>query len=732
MADPRVEDAQRLVNRYAETVAGIPTLIVDGSTSWTVMYGLRRCLQFQLGMGEAERSNSFTPLTLTRLQQQHPVYDQSTARPEVTEIIQAALYCKGYVAGGIDGVYGPGLEAAFTKLKLNIGLGTQGMLGAAPKVIQAMFNMDAYVRFTSGRDEVREVQQWMNGRYLPRANYFVIPCDGVYSRDAQKAILYAIQYELGMSDSVANGAFGPATKAGLAGKVVSLGAQGVWAQLANALMIFNALDGVTFSGTFSASTASTISNFQQFCRLPITGRVDFSTWASLLVSCGDTSRKGEACDSITEIDAKKAATLYSAGYRVVGRYLCNTVGVGTLDKAIKSGEIATILEAGLRIFPIYQTSGNYATYFNEAKGYIDGAYADQWARHHGFKPGTIIYFAVDFDILGGEITSRLVPHFQGIKSSLAAAGSRYRAGVYAPRLACITLSNLGLAEASFVCGMSYGFSANMGYTLPKNWAYDQISTIGVGSGAGYIEIDNNIYSGRDEGQYAIDAPPPADERPDVLMPSSQWPQLKDEVFLALEAIGEALDVGGPNSREIVVTDIIYSLDSILTQLSQRFKIRKSILQATITYESKTTSWIDVAADALVMEYYTTGRGSTSDSSTGIGQCFGEAAINALNACIEAGLIQDVVRDPSPGRQRYEIWNRLNNDREYAAYIVAIVHLWSAILAGLPNGINYRITDATTQGLFARYNGTGPQAYEYSRKCMTLYHAYEKFNMPARA
>jgi hypothetical protein len=272
----------------------------------------------------------------------------------------------------------------------------------------------------------------------------------------------------------------------------------------------------------------------------------------------------------------------------------------------------------------------------------------------------------------------------------------------------------------------------MGYTLPKNWAYDQISTIGVGSGAGYIEIDNNIYSGRDEGQYAIDAPPPADERPDVLMPSSQWPQLKDEVFLALEAIGEALDVGGPNSREIVVTDIIYSLDSILTQLSQRFKIRKSILQATITYESKTTSWIDVAADALVMEYYTTGRGSTSDSSTGIGQCFGEAAINALNACIEAGLIQDVVRDPSPGRQRYEIWNRLNNDREYAAYIVAIVHLWSAILAGLPNGINYRITDATTQGLFARYNGTGPQAYEYSRKCMTLYHAYEKFNMPARA
>ena len=124
MADPRVEDAQRLVHRYAETVAGIPTLIVDGSTSWTVMYGLRRCLQFQLGMGEAERSNSFTPLTLTRLQQQHPVYDQSTARPEVTEIIQAALYCKGYVAGGIDGVYGPGLEAAFTKLKLNIGLGT--------------------------------------------------------------------------------------------------------------------------------------------------------------------------------------------------------------------------------------------------------------------------------------------------------------------------------------------------------------------------------------------------------------------------------------------------------------------------------------------------------------------------------------------------------------------------------------------------------------------------------
>ena len=71
--------------------------------------------------------------------------------------------------------------------------------------------------------------------------------------------------------------------------------------------------------------------------------------------------------------------------------------------------------------------------------------------------------------------------------------------VYAPRNVCSRVSNAGCACTSFVCDMSTGFSGNLGYPLPKNWAFDQISTIKVGSGDGSIEIDNNICSGRDNG-----------------------------------------------------------------------------------------------------------------------------------------------------------------------------------------------------------------------------------------
>ena len=42
-------------------------------------------------------------------------------------------------------------------------------------------------------------------------------------------------------------------------------------------------------------------SFQSFVKLPVTGNGDFPTWASLLVSYGDQSRPGTACDGVTMI-----------------------------------------------------------------------------------------------------------------------------------------------------------------------------------------------------------------------------------------------------------------------------------------------------------------------------------------------------------------------------------------------------------------------------------------------
>ncbi|MFM9607423.1 glycoside hydrolase domain-containing protein [Streptomyces niveiscabiei] len=62
-------------------------------------------------------------------------------------------------------------------------------------------------------------------------------------------------------------------------------------------MIFNKRGGVFFD----ADLATRIRSFQNFAKLPVTGRGDFQTWASLLVSTSDATRRGTAADCVTEV-----------------------------------------------------------------------------------------------------------------------------------------------------------------------------------------------------------------------------------------------------------------------------------------------------------------------------------------------------------------------------------------------------------------------------------------------
>ena len=53
--------------------------------------------------------------------------------------------------------------------------------------------------------------------------------------------------------------------------------------------------------------------------------------------------------------------------KTVGRYLTNATG-SSLNKKIQPGELKTIFDAGLTFFPIYQTFGGEASYFNAEQG----------------------------------------------------------------------------------------------------------------------------------------------------------------------------------------------------------------------------------------------------------------------------------------------------------------------------------------------------------------------------
>lgn len=511
MSDPWVLKSQQWVNTKYKGVSGFVPAPVNGLTGWGTMFALTRALQHELGI--TALSDSFGPTTLSTLSSKYPTVSSNTSNTNIKAIVQCALWCKGYLGSNYNesfGTWDSVTSANIVSVRTDLGLSPQA--NVFPKLFKSLLTMDAYVQVSNGTPLVRAIQRSFNSRYINRADFNVIPCDGVYSRDVQRGLMYALQYEIGMKDGVANGSLGPATKDGLSTAEANI-AQGsndsskYFVHLFQAALVFNGFYSGVYDGKFSSTMGSQVKAFQKFTLLTQSGRADFRTWASLLVSTGDTERSAKACDCITTITAERATTLKKLGYTTIGRYLTNTPNVSDpTDKNIKPGELAVIAAAGMRVFPIFQEGGTGIDFFKYANGKTAARRAHVAAKGYGFPAGTVIYFAVDLDALEEEVFSNVVPHFEGIRDTLVEMGSKYALGIYGARNTCRIVSESGLAKFSFVSGMSTGYSGNLGYPLPKNWSFDQIKEYSVGSGVGAINIDKNVMSGADPAQVPPKSP----------------------------------------------------------------------------------------------------------------------------------------------------------------------------------------------------------------------------------
>ncbi|MEA5454040.1 DUF1906 domain-containing protein [Sinomonas sp. JGH33] len=725
MADEMVLRAQRWINSYK--VNGIPIVPEDGQTSWSVMYALTRILQYELRI--VTLSDNFGPTTLSELSRQYPVIDETCRVAAIVKVVQAGLYCKGYNGGDINGSFDSRTSAGAASMKANMGLlGLWPGGGITPKTMKALLTMDAYVLTGRGTETVQSVQRWLNSRYMNRRNFFVIPCDGNFSRDVQKALMLAIQFELGMADDIANGIFGPGTKSGLRSHILGIGTTGIWVQLFTAAMIFNRRPGVTFTPTYTAQLRDQVLAFQSFAILPRTGQADFQTWASLLVSTGDDTRRGVAFDCITTVTPERAKTLYAQGYRITGRYLCNGTA-GTFNKMIEPTELATIATSGMSCFPIFQTWGGSASYFNANQGYSDGLSAVTWARHHGFKSGTRIYFAVDFDALDYQVTANVIPHFEAIGRALQIYGSEYKVGIYGPRNVCTRVSEAGHTSASFVSDMSIGFSGNLGYPLPPDWAFDQISTVTLGTGSGQIEIDNNIVSGRDMGQRTFN-PTQTNSKYDVPFDgayrSSQLADIRSYMETSIKM--SEWSVGYTWSTE-QSHETMLKHDRLITDLSKALRIRKALIQAPIFWELRKRTNADDLADLAVAAYYN-GQPGTDDCSTGVGQIFARTAIRATNYCSQNGIVAGTILDPGNRAHVEMIWRVLHDrdDKNVETVPLVLLHAASMQALGRP-GLD--ASEDVTRRTLERYNGTGPNAVKYGYELLGVFRVFEKYNKMLR-
>lgn len=527
IGDPMVFYTQRWLNQEYGSVSGFGSVEETGKTGWDVVYGLLRALQHELGI--TSLSNNFGPST-SSLYSQNQLSRNDGVTDRKYAILQFALWCKGYCPGynisynestgevNINAVFDAEVEQAVIELKEDAGLTNPNGV-VTLNVMKALMSMDSFKLLDSSygaKAEVRAMQQEFNRKY--ESYIGLIPCDGVYGRSTNSALIYAYQAEEGLPVGVANGNFGPTTRRcapniPYSGNALSY--QGnyytdtqisTFIKLLQFALFVNGFGNGNFNGIYDSSTQQAVKDFQDFYKLTVTGKVDIGTWMSLFLSSGDPTRPALGADCAMILNEAKAKTLYNAGYRYVGRYLTGTYGSDRISKALTLEEAQIILNNGLRFFPIYQDGGTSLSYFTASQGTKDGQTAIEAAVALGLPKDTIIYFAVDFDALEYQVNSNIIPYFRAVYAELSQ--SIYNVGIYAPRYVCTLVANAGYSCSSFVGDMSTGFSGNLGYPIPDNWAFSQFANLegdnALGSGDGRIEIDKDAVSGRDQGVERLD------------------------------------------------------------------------------------------------------------------------------------------------------------------------------------------------------------------------------------
>lgn len=496
MVDLWVQKAQGWLNTTYQNVPGYQVIDADGYTGWNTMFALTRAIQIELGI--TALSDTFGPTTFSKLSSQYPTIASGTTNTNIVAIVQCALWCKGYAGNDYTAIgfgrWDSTTSSSVATLRADMGL--EPTASIFPKLMKSMLTLDSYLLRPNGSALVRTIQQSLNGRYSGRQDFTLMPTDGVVSRDVSTGLVYAVQYEIGMADGVANGNVGPGTQTGLKSAAAAVsqgstdGSSRYWVHLFQAALAFNGAYDGSYNGTFSASMATTASAFQAFAGLPQTGKADFATWASLLVSTGDPNRPAAGFDCSQEVSSTLAGQLKSNGFTRAIRYLNGTGG-----KRIGSSELDRLWDAAMRWVPVYQEYNDAATEFSYDQGRAQGQRMVVRLRQLGVQSGATAYLAVDFDATDDDIDAVVLPHFRGVADAFAlSVGRSYNLGVYGTRNVASRLAASNLTSSTFVSDMSTAYSGNLGFRLPTDWAYDQIQNLSSAAEGGpySIEIDRDV------------------------------------------------------------------------------------------------------------------------------------------------------------------------------------------------------------------------------------------------
>ena len=504
--DEMVLKSQQWVNQNYTGKEGYTPVDEDGYTGSETVNGLLRAFQIELGI--TATSSNFGPTTTARFNERFPngiqqQADGDEAEDNIYGIIQCACWCKGYPTGSSEitkHFYG-GTGNGIQMLKADAGCSDTSST-VTLNIMKALMSMIQFQQVSSGSSRVREMQQFINRIYESYIDG-LIPCDGVYGRETNLGLKKAIQVMLGFEGSDVDGSFGPGTTAALkqitipnVSGTISTSQEKEAFNLAKCALYGNGYTSFAFDTEWNDTMRNIVLEFQDDYKITTSGRIDYNTWMSLMISTGNPDRASNACDTANTISKnERYKILKNLGIKAIGRYIVGDNFDGDeSSKELTFEEPEVLIKNGFSIIPIYQRNGSPSlVFFNEEQAIEDAEIAERRARHHLIPFESIIYFAVDLDVLDPDISSKIIPYFKKLKETL----KNYKVGIYGTRNVCNQVMKEGYAETCYISDLSTGYSGNMGFKLPENWNLDQYATVtGLKDKEGETwEIDKVNYSG---------------------------------------------------------------------------------------------------------------------------------------------------------------------------------------------------------------------------------------------
>ena len=484
MADELVLETQKWLNKTYGDVEGFGHVDPSGLTGWDTVYGLIRAAQHEMGI--TGLVDNWGPTSQNYWESQFANKFKVGYTHNVVKIVKGAFWAKGVTPGDFTNEVTEELLSAISTLKSDAGLSDTSDY-PDKDFMGALLSMKQFTLVPGGDLNVQKIQKTLNHDYYDYLvnddNVGILATDGIFQRDSSAGMIYALQDTLGLGD-IATGFIGDGTRSSLAAALpLEIGDTSKLVMIANWGLYVNGFNQIntSFSETLTITQLSQFKQFAEFMGLKVSDELTFETYMSLITSNGDVNRAAHAVDTSAQLDSESAAVLKKNGYTIVGRYLTGTVGTGADErpKNLTGSELESLFKAGLSVFPIFQEGAPIeAAYFTADQGKTDANKAWHAANDLGFAPGTVIYFAVDGDILGGDIAGSVGVYFKAVTNVMNQAG--YKVGIYGTRNVTEVIIESGFAEKAFVSNMSSGYSGNMGFKMPDAWAFDQFTETSIG------------------------------------------------------------------------------------------------------------------------------------------------------------------------------------------------------------------------------------------------------------